>query len=105
MKLNSTPNIGANNAKNGEITNYINDTPRLKHLFIKDKIEFNNIKYNYYYVIYDIIGREMMRGAINNGNDQIALNGNIKNGVYEVVLENENIILSSKFILKNNSAL
>ena len=89
---------------NGEITTY-NDTPGLKHLFIKDKIEFNNIKYNYYYVVYDIIGREMMRGAINNGNDQIALNGNLKNGVYEVVLENENIILSSKFILKNNSAL
>ena len=105
LTVNSTPNIGANNAKNGEITNYNNDTPRLKDLFIKDKIEFNNIKYNYYYVVYDIIGREMMRGAINNGNDQIALNGNLKNGVYEVVLENENIILSSKFILKNNSAL
>ena len=56
-------------------------------------------------MIYDIIGREMMKGAINNGNDQIALNGNLKNGVYEVVLENENIISSSKFILKNNSAL
>ena len=105
LTVNSTPNIGANNAKNGEITNYNNDTPRLKDLFIKDKIEFNNIKYNYHYVVYDIIGREMMRGAINNGNDQIALNGNFKNGVYEVVLENENIILSSKFILKNNSAL
>ena len=105
LTVNSTPNIGANNAKNGEITNYNNDTPRLKDLFIKDKIEFNNIKYNYHYVVYDIIGREMMRGAINNGNDQIALNGNLKNGVYEVVLENENIILSSKFILKNNSAL
>ena len=39
-------------------------TPRLKHLFIKDKIEFNNIKYNYNYVVYDIIGREMMRGAL-----------------------------------------
>ena len=105
LTVNSTPNIGANNAKNGEITTYNNDTPRLKDLFIKDKIEFNNIKYNYHYVVYDIIGREMMRGAINNGNDQIALNGNLKNGVYEVVLENENIILSSKFILKNNSAL
>ena len=105
LTVNSTPNIGANNAKNGEITTYNNDTPRLKDLFIKDKIEFNNIKYNYYYVVYDIIGREMMRGAINNGNYQIALNGNLKNGVYEVVLENENIILSSKFILKNNSAL
>ena len=105
LTVNSTPNIGANNAKNGEITNYNNDTPRLKDLFIKDKIEFNNIKYNYHYVVYDIIGREMMRGAINNGNDQIALNGNFKNGVYEVVLENENIISSSKFILKNNSAL
>ena len=105
LTVNSTPNIGANNAKNGEITTYNNDTPRIKDLFIKDKIEFNNIKYNYHYVVYDIIGREMMRGAINNGNDQIALNGNLKNGVYEVVLENENIILSSKFILKNNSAL
>ena len=105
LTVNSTPNIGANNAKNGEITNYNNDTPRLKDLFIKDKIEFNNIKYNYHYVVYDIIGREMMRGAINNVNDQIALNGDLKNGVYEVVLENENIILSSKFILKNNSAL
>ena len=69
------------------------------------EIEFNNIKYNYNYVVYDIIGREMMRGALNNGNDQIALNSNLKNGVYEVVLENENIISSSKFILKNNSAL
>ena len=105
LTVNSTPNIGANNAKNGEITTYNNDTPRIKDLFIKDKIEFNNVKYNYHYVVYDIIGREMMRGAINNGNDQIALNGNLKNGVYEVVLENENIILSSKFILKNNSAL
>ena len=104
LTINSTPNIGANNAKNGEITTY-NNAPRLKHLFIKDKIEFNNIKYNYNYVVYDIIGREMMRGAIKNGNDQIALNGNLKNGVYEVVLENENIISSSKFILKNNSAL
>ena len=56
-------------------------------------------------MVYDIIGREMMRGAIYNGNDQIALNSNLKNGVYEVVLENENIISSSKFILKNNSAL
>ena len=74
LTVNSTPNIGANNAKNGEITTYNNDTPRLKDLFIKDKIEFNNIKYNYHYVVYDIIGREMMRGALNNGNDQIALN-------------------------------
>ena len=105
LTVNSTPNIGANNAKNGEITKYNNDTPRLKDLFIKDKIEFNNIKYNYHYVVYDIIGREMMRGALNNGNDHIALNSNLKNGVYEVVLENENIISSSKFILKNNSAL
>ena len=104
LTVNSTPNIGANNAKNGEITTY-NNTPRLKHLFIKDKIEFNDIKYNYNYVVYDILGREMMRGALNNGNDQIALNTNLKNGVYEVVLENENIISSSKFILKNNSAL
>ena len=56
-------------------------------------------------MVYDIIGREMMRGALNNGNDHIALNSNLKNGVYEVVLENENIISSSKFILKNNSAL
>ena len=105
LTVNSTPNIGANNAKNGEITNYNNDTPRLKDLFIKDKIEFNNIKYNYHYVVYDIIGREIMRGALNNVNDHIALNSNLKNGVYEVVLENENIISSSKFILKNNSAL
>ena len=105
LTVNSTPNIGANNAKNGEITNYNYDTPRLKDLFIKDKIEFNNIKYNYHYVVYDIIGREIMRGALNNVNDHIALNSNLKNGVYEVVLENENIISSSKFILKNNSAL
>ena len=46
-----------------------------------------------------------MRGALNNGNHQITLNSNLKNGVYEVVLENENIISSSKFILKNNSVL
>ena len=103
LTVNSTPNIGANNAKNGEITTY-NNTPRLKDLFIKDKIEFNNIKYDYNYVVYDIIGREMMRGALNNGNDQIAINNYLKNGVYEVVLENENTISSSKFILKNNSA-
>ena len=47
----------------------------------------------------------MMRGAIKNGNDQIALNCNLKNGVYEVVLENQNTISISKFILKNNSTL
>ena len=106
LNVNSTPNIGANNAKNGEITStYNNDNPYLVNYFVDDKVIFKNLKNNYSYRLFDLIGREIKNGIVYNFNPMIDLNQGLKNGIYEIVIENEKEKISSKFIFNNSIKL
>ncbi len=107
LNVNSTPNIGANNAKNGEITSlYDNDkSPFLATFFANDKIIFKNIKSDYKYKLFNVVGKEIENGIIKGNNPTIAFEQNIKNGVYEVILENKNGQISSKFIVHKSHTL
>ena len=106
LNVNSTPNIGANNAKNGEITStYNNDNPYLVNYFVDDKVIFKNLKNNYSYRLFDLIGREIKNGIVYNFNPMIDLNQELKNGIYEIVIENEKEKISSKFIFNNSIEL
>ena len=104
LTVNSTPNIGANNAKNGEITSiYNNDNPYLENHFVDEKVIFKNLKNNYSYRLFDLIGREIKNGIVYNFNPMIDLNKELKNGIYEIVIENEKEKISSKFIFNNST--
>ena len=106
LTVNSTPNIGANNAKNGEITSlYNNDNPYLVNHFVDEKVIFKNLKNKYYYRLFDLIGREIKNGIVYNFNPMIDLNKELKNGIYEIVIENEKEKISSKFIFNNSTKL
>ena len=106
LTVNSTPNIGANNAKNGEITSiYNNDNPYLENHFVDEKVIFKNLKNNYSYRLFDLIGREIKNGIVYNFNPMIDLNKELKNGIYEIVIENEKEKISSKFIFNNSTKL
>ena len=106
LTVNSTPNIGANNAKNGEITSiHNNDNPYLVNHFVDEKVIFKNLKNKYYYRLFDLIGREIKNGIVYNFNPMIDLNKELKNGIYEIVIENEKEKISSKFIFNNSTKL
>ena len=58
----NTPNIGASNAKNGEILSLKNDpsatTIRIKNPVITDAIEIYGITQDTHYTLYDLVGRK-----------------------------------------------
>ena len=59
LTVNSTPNIGANNAKNGEITSLYNlENPLIKDLFNNQEIELKNVDNDYKFRLIDITGKE-----------------------------------------------
>ncbi|RCL68847.1 MAG: T9SS C-terminal target domain-containing protein, partial [Cryomorphaceae bacterium] len=101
LTVNSTPNIGANNAKNGEITSLYNlENPLIRDLFNNQEIQFENVYNEFNYRLFDITGKEKKSGTINSSNSKIQLKNNLENGVYSISIENDNQKISQKFIYR-----
>jgi len=101
LNVNSTPNIGANNAKNGEITSLYNlENPLIRDLFNGQEIEFKNVNKEFKFKLMDITGKEKQRGKISSSNAKIKLDNNLENGVYSIIIENAEKKISKKFIYR-----
>ena len=105
LTLNSTPNIGANNAKNGEITSLYNlENPLIRDLFNNQEIQFENVYNEFNYRLFDITGKEKKSGIINSSNSKIQLENNLENGVYSIIIENNHQKISQKFIYRKSDS-
>ena len=101
LTVNSTPNIGANNAKNGEITSLYNlDKPLIRDLFNNQEIELKNVDNDYKFRLIDITGKEKKSGTVSSSNSKIKLDNDLENGVYSIIIENNEKRFSQKFIYR-----
>ena len=105
LTVNSTPNIGANNAKNGEITSLYNlENPLIRDLFNNQEIQFENVDNEFNYRLFDITGKEKKSGIINSSNSKIRLENNLENGVYSIIIENNHQKIFQKFIYRKSDS-
>ena len=105
LTVNSTPNIGANNAKNGEITSLYNlENPLIKDLFNNQEIELKNVDNDYKFRLIDITGKEKKSGTVNSSNSKIKLDNDLENGVYSIIIENDEKRFSQKFIYRKSDS-
>ena len=101
----STPNIGASNAKNGEITSLYNlDNPLIRDLFNNQEIELKNVDNDYKFRLIDITGKEKKSGTVNSSNSKIKLDDDLENGVYSIIIENNEKSFSQKFIYRKSES-
>ena len=105
LTVNSTPNIGANNAKNGEITSLYNlENPLIRDLFNNQEIELKNVDNDYKFRLIDITGKEKKSGTVNSSNSKIKLDNDLENGVYSIIIENDEKRCSQKFIYRKSDS-
>ena len=87
----NTPNIGASNAKNGEILSFKTDastsTISIKNPVITDAIEIYGITQESNYILYDLVGRKKQAGSLSKTNSRIKLNALLPAGLYMLNLE------------------
>jgi len=104
LNVNSTPNIGANNAKNGEISSLIfNPTqPHLEKSIVKKHLVIKKLKNNCNYSLVNLIGNVIKKGKVYSNNPIICLEENFRNGIYKLILEGNDGDFISKFIFNRS---
>ena len=90
----STPNIGASNAKNGEITlsnksDLSTDMVYIQNPMISEKVVLFGVDKSYQYALVDILGRTKQQGFLEASQNEIILDQILSSGVYLLKLENK----------------
>lgn len=102
----STPNIGASNAKNGEIT-LSNKTDistynvYIQNPIIYDKVLIYGIDKPYQYVLVDLLGRTKQKGFLKENQAEIIFQKPLKSGMYILKLQNEYNACSGRVLVLN----
>ena len=100
----STPNIGASNAKNGEITlsnksNLSTDMVYIQNPIISEKVVLFGVDESYQYALVDILGRTKQQGFLEASQNEIILDQILSSGVYLLKLENKANTLITKILV------
>ena len=69
-------------------------------MFNSQEIEFKNVDNEFNFKLMDITGKEKQRGKISSSNAKIKLDNNLENGVYSIIIENDEKKISQKFIYR-----
>jgi hypothetical protein len=99
-----TPNIGASNAKNGEITlsnksDTSSDKVYIQNPMMSEKVVLFGIDKPYQYALVDILGRTKQQGFLEASQNEIILDQTISSGVYLLKLENKANTIKSKIVV------
>ncbi len=100
----STPNIGANNAKNGEITlsnksDLSTDMVYIQNPMISEKVVLFGVDKSYQYALVDILGRTKQQGFLQASQNEIILDQILSSGIYILKLENKANTLITKILV------
>ena len=99
-----TPNIGASNAKNGEITLSnksvaSSDKVYIQNPMMSEKVVLFGIDKPYQYALVDILGRTKQQGFLEASQNEIILDQSLSSGVYLLKLENKANTIKSKIVV------
>jgi hypothetical protein len=99
-----TPNIGASNAKNGEITlsnksDASSDKVYIQNPMMSEKVVLFGIDKPYQYALVDILGRTKQQGFLEASQNEIILDQSLSSGVYLLKLENKANTIKSKIVV------
>ena len=102
----STPNIGASNAKNGEITLANKSDISTHNLYIQnpivsDKVVIYGIDKAYQYTLVDLFGRTKQKGFLKENQAEIIFQKSLKSGMYILKLQNEYNACSGRVLVLN----
>ena len=100
----STPNIGASNAKNGEITlsnksDLSTDMVYIQNPMISEKVVLFGVDKSYQYALVDVLGRTKQQGFLEASQNEIILDQILSSGVYLLKLENKANTLITKILV------
>ena len=100
----STPNIGASNAKNGEITlsnksDLSTDMVYIQNPMISEKVVLFGVDKSYQYALVDILGRTKQQGFLQASQNEIILDQILSSGIYILKLENKANTLITKILV------
>ena len=102
----STPNIGASNAKNGEITlanksDISTHNVYIQNPIISDKVIIYGIDKPYQYTLVDLLGRTKQKGFLKENQAEIIFQKSLKSGMYILKLQNEYNACSGRVLVLN----
>ena len=100
----STPNIGASNAKNGEITlsnksDISTEKVYIQNPMISDKVVLHGVNKSYQYALVDILGRTKQQGFLEAQKDEIILDESLNPGIYLLQLRDKANTITSKIVV------
>ena len=100
----STPNIGASNAKNGEISlsnksDTSTDKIYIQNPMISKKVVLFGVDKPYQYTLVDILGRTEQQGFLEANQSEIILDQILNSGVYLLKLEYKANMLTTKILV------
>ena len=100
----STPNIGASNAKNGEITlsnksDVSTEKVYIQNPMISDKVVLHGVNKSYQYALVDILGRTKQQGFLEAQKDEIILDESLNPGIYLLQLRDKTNTITSKIVV------
>jgi hypothetical protein len=100
----STPNIGASNAKNGEITlanksDISTEKIYIQNPMISDKVVLYGVDKSHQYALVDILGRTKQQGFLEAQQDEIILDESLNPGIYVLRLRDKTNTITSKIIV------
>ena len=100
----STPNIGASNAKNGEIilsnkSDISTEKVYIQNPMISDKVVLYGVNKSYQYALVDILGRTKQQGFLEAQKDEIILDESLNPGIYLLQLRDKTNTITSKIVV------
>ena len=100
----STPNIGASNAKNGEITlsdksDHSTDMVYIQNPMISKKVVLFGADKSYQYALVDILGRTKQKGFLEASQNEIILDQILSSGIYILKLKDKTNTLTAKILV------
>jgi hypothetical protein len=100
----STPNIGASNAKNGEISlsnksDISTEKIYIQNPMISDKVVLYGVDKSHQYALVDILGRTKQQGFLEAQQDEIILDESLNPGIYVLRLRDKTNTITSKIIV------
>ena len=104
----STPNIGASNAKNGGITLSNKSESSTEKVFIQnpmisEKVVLFGVNKSYQYALVDILGRNKQQGFLEAHKDEIILDESLNPGIYVLKLKDKTNTITSKIVVNKSS--
>ena len=100
----STPNIGASNAKNGEISlsnksDISTEKVYIQNPIISDKVVLHGVDKSYQYALVDILGRTKQQGFLEASQNEIILDQILSSGIYILKLKDKTNTLTAKILV------